>query len=72
LKAKEKTRNHAALSEAELPAFLRELADYDGQLQTTLAMRLLCSRSYGPANCASRPGRSSSSTRRYGAFQPSA
>jgi len=41
LKAKERTRNHAALSETELPEFLKELKAYDGQPQTKLAMRLL-------------------------------
>ena len=41
LKAKEKTRNLAALSEAELPAFLKKLAAYDGLPQTKLALRLL-------------------------------
>lgn len=41
LRAKEKTRNLPALSEAELPAFLKKLRDYDGQPQTKLALRLL-------------------------------
>jgi integrase len=41
LKAKEKTRNLAALSEAELPAFLKKLHAYDGTPQTKLALRLL-------------------------------
>jgi len=41
LKAKEKTRNLAALSEAELPAFLKKLDAYDGTPQTKLALRLL-------------------------------
>jgi integrase len=41
LKAKERTRNYAALSESELPDFLKKLHAYDGQPQTKLAMRLL-------------------------------
>lgn len=41
LRAKERTRNLAALSESELPGFLCALAAYDGHLQTKLAMRLL-------------------------------
>jgi integrase len=41
LKAKERTRNHAALSQTELPAFIKKLKAYDGQPQTKLAMRLL-------------------------------
>jgi integrase len=41
LRAKEKTRNLPALSEAELPAFLKKLREYDGQPQTKLALRLL-------------------------------
>jgi integrase len=41
LKAKERTRNYAALSETELPEFLKKLKAYDGQTQTKLAMRLL-------------------------------
>jgi integrase len=41
LKAKERTRNYAALSETELPGFLNKLNAYDGQPQTKLAMRLL-------------------------------
>ena len=41
LKAKERTKNLAALSESELPGFLGALAAYDGHRQTKLAMRLL-------------------------------
>jgi integrase len=41
LKAKERTRNYAALSETELPEFLKKLDAYDGHPQTKLAMRLL-------------------------------
>ncbi|HVP87125.1 MAG TPA: integrase arm-type DNA-binding domain-containing protein [Casimicrobiaceae bacterium] len=41
LKAKEKTRNLAALSEADLPDFLKNLHAYDGTPQTKLALRLL-------------------------------
>jgi integrase len=41
LRAKEKTKNLAALSEAELPDFLKALAAYEGHPQTKLALRLL-------------------------------
>lgn len=41
LKSKERTKNLAALSETELPEFLRKLESYDGHPQTKLAMRLL-------------------------------
>jgi len=41
LRAKEKTRNLAALSETELPDFLKTLAAYEGHPQTKLALRLL-------------------------------
>jgi integrase len=37
----EKVRHHAALSEAELPAFLEKLDAFNGHRQTKLAMRLL-------------------------------
>jgi len=35
------SRNHPALKESELPAFLEKLDNYDGQLLTKLALRLL-------------------------------
>ncbi len=41
LKAKEKTRNLAALSEQELPAFIKKLDVHDGAPQTKLAIQLL-------------------------------
>jgi integrase len=41
LRAKERTRNHPALSESELPAFLKKLEGYDGQPQTQPGLRLL-------------------------------
>lgn len=41
LKAKERTRNLAALTEAELPEFLARLNAYEGHPQTRLGMRLL-------------------------------
>jgi integrase len=41
LRAKERTRNLPALSEAELPPFLERLKAYDGQPLTKLALRLL-------------------------------
>src|SRR5665213_2929448 len=41
LQAADRVRHHAALSAAELPEFLAKLQNYDGDRQTTLALRLL-------------------------------
>jgi len=41
LKAKEKTRNLAALSESDSPDFLKKLRAYDGVPQTKLGLKLL-------------------------------
>ena len=41
LKARPKPKHMAALPASELPAFLRKIDEYDGDLQTKLAMRLL-------------------------------
>jgi integrase len=41
LKARPKPQHMAALPATELPAFLRKIDDYDGEVQTKLALRLL-------------------------------
>ena len=41
LKARPKAKPMAALPAAELPTFLQKIDEYDGDLQTTLALRLL-------------------------------
>jgi integrase len=41
LKARPKPKHMAALPASELPMFLRKINDYDGELQTQLALRLL-------------------------------
>lgn len=41
LKARPKTNHMAALPASELPSFLRKIDEYDGELQTRLALRLM-------------------------------
>jgi integrase len=41
LKARPKPKHMAALPASELPTFLRKIAEYDGEVQTRLALRLM-------------------------------
>ena len=70
LKARPKPKHMAALPASELPAFLGKIDEYDGEVQTRLALRLDGPDFVRTNELRGAPGPKSTWRRRSGPFQP--